>query len=56
LPSKSPSVLNVGPGPNDTYGTVTTASSALKATTGTSATTNVRIRLFTQANVDGPVH
>jgi hypothetical protein len=51
FPSTSPSVSKVGPGPSDTKGTVTTASSALNTTTGTSATSNVRIRLFTRPNV-----
>src|SRR5574340_1363718 len=54
LPSTMPSVSNVGPGPNDTNGTVTTANSTPKATTGTSATISVRIRLFTPGMVNGP--
>ena len=51
LPSTSPSVLNVGPGPSDTNGTVTTASSTPKATIGTRATSSVKIRLFTPPTV-----
>ncbi len=51
LPSTSPRVSNVGPGPSDTYGTVTTASSTPKTTIGTSATISVRIRLFTPPTV-----
>ena len=47
LPSNSPRVLNVGPGPSATYGTVTAASSTPKTTMGTRATISVRIRLFT---------
>ena len=52
LPSTSPRVLNVGPGPSDTNGTVTTDSSTPNATIGTSATTSVRIRLFTPPTVE----
>ena len=51
LPSTSPSVSNVGPGPSDTNGTVTATVRTLNATMGTSATSNVRIRLFTPPNV-----
>ena len=46
FPSTSPRVLNVGPGPRPTNGTVTTDSSRPKTTTGTSATTSVKTRLF----------
>jgi hypothetical protein len=46
-------VGNVGPGPSETYGTVTTASSTPNATIGAKATSNVEIRLFTPATVDG---
>ena len=52
LPSTSPRVLNVGPGPSDTYGTVTNDSSTPNATIGTSATTSVIIRLFTPPTVE----
>ena len=52
LPSISPSVSNVGPGPNDTNGTDTANARALNARIGTSATSNVRIRLFTPPNVE----
>src|ERR1700739_938106 len=51
LPSTSPSVLNVGPGPSDTYGTVTRPSSTPNATTGASATNSVTTRLFTRPTV-----
>src|SRR6201997_264468 len=51
LPSTSPSVLNVGPGPSDTYGTVTRPSSTPNATTGASATNSVTTRLFTTPTV-----
>ncbi|GFG77736.1 hypothetical protein MPRG_10120 [Mycobacterium paragordonae] len=44
---------NVGPGPKDTNGTVTTASSTPKTTMGTSATTKVKIRLFTPLTLTG---
>src|ERR1700747_1452477 len=54
LPSTSPSVSKVGPGPSDTNGTVTIASSTPKTTMGTSATIKVRIRLFTPLTLDGP--
>ena len=53
LPSTSPSVSKVGPGPSDTNGTVTTASNTPKTRIGTSATINVRIRLFTPLTLDG---
>ncbi len=56
LPSKSPRVLKIGPGPSDTNGTVTAASSTPKARIGTSATNNVRIRLFTPPRLDAAVH
>src|SRR4051812_31272 len=52
LPSISPRVSNVGPGPNATKGTVTTDSSNPNATMGTSATTSVKIRLFTPPTVE----
>ena len=52
LPSTSPSVSNVGPGPNDTYGTVTSDSSTPNATIGTKATSSVEIRLFTATTVE----
>ena len=55
LPSTSPRVSNVGPGPSDTYGTVTNASSTPNATIGASATSSVEIRLFTPATVDGRI-
>jgi len=54
LPSTSPSVSKVGPGPSDTNGTVTTASNTPKTTIGTNATIKVRIRLFTPLTLDGP--
>jgi hypothetical protein len=47
LPSTSPSVSNVGPGPNATNGTVTADSSTPNANIGTRATSTVKIRLFT---------
>ena len=47
LPSTSPRVSNVGPGPSETYGTVTNASSTPNATIGAKATSSVEIRLFT---------
>jgi hypothetical protein len=53
LPSTSPSVSKVGPGPSDTNGTVTTASSTPNARIGTSATIKVRMRLFTPITLDG---
>ena len=53
LPSTSPRVSNVGPGPSDTYGTVTKDTSTPNATRGTSATTSVKIRLFTPPTVKG---
>ncbi|BBX99560.1 hypothetical protein MSEO_00600 [Mycobacterium seoulense] len=43
----------VGPGPNETNGTVTTASNTPKTRIGTSATIKVRIRLFTPITLDG---
>ncbi|GAA4542291.1 hypothetical protein GCM10023161_25890 [Mycobacterium paraffinicum] len=43
----------VGPGPSETNGTVTTASSTPKTRIGTSATIKVRIRLFTPITLDG---
>ncbi|BBA87178.1 hypothetical protein MPSD_15570 [Mycobacterium pseudoshottsii JCM 15466] len=43
----------MGPGPSDTNGTVTTASSTPNTTIGTSATINVNIRLFTPHTLDG---
>ena len=52
LPSTSPSVSNVGPGPSATYGTVTNVSSMPKIRIGTSATTSVEIRLFTPPTVE----
>ena len=52
LPSTSPSVSKVGPGPSDTNGTVTTASNTPKTRIGTSATIKVRIRLFTPLTLD----
>jgi hypothetical protein len=52
LPSTSPSVSNVGPGPSATNGTVTTDSATPNATIGTSATSNVKMRLFTPPNVE----
>ena len=55
LPSTSPRVSNAGPGPSDTYGTVTAASSTPNTTIGTSATISVRIRLFTSLRLDGEV-
>src|SRR3984885_15715896 len=55
LPSASPSVSNAGPGPSDTEGTVTTASSTPKTTIGINATISVRIRLFTSLTLDGVV-
>ncbi|CFS33749.1 Uncharacterised protein [Mycobacterium tuberculosis] len=54
LPSISPSVSNVGPGPSATNGTVTTASNTPNTTIGTSATIKVNIRLFTPHTLDGP--
>ena len=54
LPSTSPSVTKVGPGPSDTNGTVTTASNTPKTRTGASATIKVRIRLFTPLTLTGP--
>ena len=47
LPSYSASVLNVGPGPSDTNGTVTAASRNPNTTIGTRATATVALRLFT---------
>jgi hypothetical protein len=44
-------VSNVGPGPSDTYGTVSSDSSNPNATIGTTATSNVKIRLFTATTV-----
>ncbi|GFG68695.1 hypothetical protein MSEN_04150 [Mycolicibacter senuensis] len=44
----------MGPGPSDTKGTVTTDSSAPNTTTGSSAASSVRIRLFTPGMVNGP--
>ena len=52
LPSTSPSVSKVGPGPSDTNGTVTTASNTPKTRIGTSATSKVRIRLFTPTTLE----
>ena len=51
MPSTSPRVLKVGPGPSATYGTVTSHSSAPKIMIGTSATARVEIRLFTPPTV-----
>src|ERR1700712_3210818 len=47
LPSTSPRVSNVGPGPSDTNGTVAKDSNARNAKIGTRATIKVEIRLFT---------
>ncbi|BBX39749.1 hypothetical protein MSIM_12000 [Mycobacterium simiae] len=55
LPSTSPRVSKVGPGPRETNGTVTTASNTPKTRIGTSATIKVRIRLFTPLTLTGPV-
>ncbi len=53
LPSYSPRTGKVGPGPSETYGTVTNAISTPKATMGAKATSSVDIRLFTPPRVDG---
>ena len=51
LPSASPRVSNVGPGPSATNGTVTSPSSSPNTRMGTSATASVSIRLFTHHTV-----
>ena len=47
LPVELTKRVDVGPGPSDTNRTVTATVRRLNATMGTSATSNVRIRLFT---------